>query len=180
MILRPAYAAESTACGSGGSWSPCSLAVPTATQVGVWSTSGPWSPVVDELQPLGIRCCGFPPKPALSCDFASQQFSSLHVVSGTHVPRMCPALTGTACAFSLTTWMQTMGASLLTVSWCSPPHVRTPVQDSRSAHGLLYLAAVRNDSHHLIRRLCRAHRLPAHFVADLPRCYSLLRTSWRR
>jgi hypothetical protein len=41
--------------------------------------------------------------------------------------------------------MQTTGASLLAVSWCIPPHVRTPVQDSLSAHGLLYLAAVRED-----------------------------------
>jgi hypothetical protein len=49
-------------------------------------------------------------------------------------------------------WMQTTGVSLLAVSRCSPQHVRTPTYDSRSAHGLLYLAAVRNDSHHLIRR----------------------------
>ena len=42
-------------------------------------------------------------------------------------------------------WMQTTGASLLAVNRCSPAHVRTLAQDSRSAHGLLYLAAVRDD-----------------------------------
>ena len=64
--------------------------------------------------------------------------------------------------------MQTMGASLLAVSRRSPRRARTPVQDSRSAHGLLYLVAVWNDSHHLIRKLCRAPPLPADFSADLP------------
>jgi hypothetical protein len=34
--------------------------------------------------------------------------------------------------------------------------------------------------HHLIRRLCRAHPLPAYFPADLPRCYSLVRSRRRR
>jgi hypothetical protein len=38
--------------------------------------------------------------------------------------------------------MQTTGASLLAVNRCSPARVRTPAQDSRSAHALLYLAAV--------------------------------------
>jgi hypothetical protein len=33
------------------------------------------SPVVDELQPLVMRNCRFASKPALSCYFASQQFS---------------------------------------------------------------------------------------------------------
>lgn len=33
----------------------------------------------------------FAPKSALSCAFASQQFSSLHVVFGAYVPWMCPA-----------------------------------------------------------------------------------------
>ena len=109
------------------------------------STSGPSSLVVDEPQPLVICCCGFAPKPALSCDFASQQFSSLHVVSGAHVPRMCSALTGAACASSLTTWMQTTGATLLVVKRRSVVRAWMPAQDSRSAHGLLYLAAVRDD-----------------------------------
>jgi hypothetical protein len=42
-----------------------------------------------------------------------------------------------------TTWMQTTGVSLLVVKRCSLPYVRVPAQDSRRAHGLLYLAAVR-------------------------------------
>ena len=32
----------------------------------------------------------------------------------------------------------------------------------------------------LIRRLCHAYPLPAHFAADLPRCYSLMRNRWQR
>ena len=43
----------------------------------------------------------------------------------------------------LTFWMQTTGAALLAVNRCSPARVWMPAQDSRSAHGLLYLAAVR-------------------------------------
>jgi hypothetical protein len=43
-------------------------------------------------------------------------------------------------------WMQTTGARLLAVSRCSSVRVRTHAQDSRSAHGLLYLTAVRDDS----------------------------------
>jgi DNA-binding transcriptional ArsR family regulator len=39
-------------------------------------------------------------------------------------------------------WMQTSGTALLAVERCSPARVRMPAQDSRSAHGLLYLAAV--------------------------------------
>jgi len=38
-----------------------------------------------------------------------------------------------------------MGASLLAVQRGSPVRVRTLAQDSRSAYGLLYLAAVRYD-----------------------------------
>ena len=38
--------------------------------------------------------------------------------------------------------MQTTGASLLAFNQCSSPRVQTHAQDSRSAHGLLYLAAV--------------------------------------
>jgi hypothetical protein len=41
-------------------------------------------------------------------------------------------------------WMQTTGASLLTVNWCSSSRVQMPAQDSRSAHGLLYPTAVRS------------------------------------
>jgi len=41
--------------------------------------------------------------------------------------------------------MQTTGASLVAVNWPSPAHVRTLAQDSRGAHGLLYLAAVLAD-----------------------------------
>jgi hypothetical protein len=50
-----------------------------------------------------------------------------------------------------TTWMQTSGTALLAVERCSLVRVWMAAQDSRSAHGLLYFAAVRNDSHHLIR-----------------------------
>jgi hypothetical protein len=45
----------------------------------------------------------------------------------------------------MTVWMQTTGASLLAVNRCSPARVRTPAQDSRSAHALLHLAAVWDD-----------------------------------
>jgi len=37
-----------------------------------------------------MRSCRFTAKPRLNCDFASRQFSSLHMVSGAHVPWMCP------------------------------------------------------------------------------------------
>jgi hypothetical protein len=33
---------------------------------------------------------------------------------------------------------------------------------------------------HLIRRLCHAHPLPAHFITDLLRCYSLVRIRQHR
>jgi hypothetical protein len=49
--------------------------------------------------------------------------------------------------------MQTSGTALLAVERCSLVRVWMAVQDSRSAHGLLYFAAVRDDRHHLIRRL---------------------------
>lgn len=58
--------------------------------VHVWSVVA----VVDELQPLITRSCCFVPKAALNCGFASQQFSSLHAVSGAHVPWMCPTSMG--------------------------------------------------------------------------------------
>ena len=47
--------------------------------------------------------------------------------------------------FGLTIWMQTTSAVLLAVEWCSLARVRMAAQDSRSAHGLLYLAAVWDD-----------------------------------
>ena len=45
-----------------------------------------------------------------------------------------------------TFWMQTSGTALLAVELCSLVHVWMAAQDSRSVHGLLYLAAVRNDA----------------------------------
>jgi len=41
--------------------------------------------------------------------------------------------------------MQITSAALLAAEWRSVGRQRTPAQDSRSAHGLLYLAAVRDD-----------------------------------
>jgi hypothetical protein len=54
--------------------------------------------------------------------------------------RLCRTL---ALAF----WMQTTGEVLLAVRWCSWARVRMTAQDGRSARGLLYLAAVRDDRH---------------------------------
>ena len=51
----------------------------------------PVLPVVDELHSLVIRSCCSIPKLAVTCVFGSRQFSSSHVVSGAHVPAMCPA-----------------------------------------------------------------------------------------
>lgn len=48
----------------------------------------------DEPQLQVMRSYRFALKPTLSCYFASQQFSSLHVMSGAHVPWMCPASMG--------------------------------------------------------------------------------------
>ncbi len=42
-------------------------------------------------------------------------------------------------------WMQTTGTALLTINRCSIARVWTPAHDGRSAHGLLYPAAVRGD-----------------------------------
>ena len=50
--------------------------------------------------------------------------------------------------------MQNTGAILLAAQRCSLVRMWTPAQDSRSAHGLLYLAAVQDRS-----RLCQAIRL---------------------
>jgi hypothetical protein len=48
--------------------------------------------------------------------------------------------------------MRTTGVTLLAIKRCSLARVRMPAQDSRSAHGLLYLAAVsadwREQEHH--------------------------------
>ena len=71
------------------------------------------------------------------------------------------------CGTAPTIWLQTTGTPLLAVSLCSPAHVRTPVQDSRSTYRLLYLAAVRNDSHHLIRRNLHAPPGPVDMRAYL-------------
>ena len=77
-------------------------------------------------------------------------------------------------------WMQTTGACLFAVERCSPVRVWMAAQDSRSAHGLLYFAAVRDDRHHLIRRLCHVQPLPAHSAADLPKRYSVVCSGWQR
>jgi hypothetical protein len=53
-----------------------------------------------------------------------------------------PRLVHGALAF----WMQTTGTALGVSERRSIVRLRTPAQDSRSAHGLLYLAAVRDDS----------------------------------
>ena len=66
------------------------LAAPTTPQVGAWSTLGPWSPIVDELQPLAIGNYGLTPKPVVTCVSGSQHFSSLHAISHAHVPWLCP------------------------------------------------------------------------------------------
>jgi hypothetical protein len=69
--------------------------------------------------------------------------------------------------------MQTSGTALLAVERRSLVRVRTLAQDNRSAHGLLYFAAVQHDRHHLTRSKIPAvqispwlyHR-PARWVAD--------------
>jgi hypothetical protein len=50
--------------------------------------------VVGELPSLPMRNCCFAPKPAVTCDFGSQWFSSFHAVFGAHVPSMCPRQLG--------------------------------------------------------------------------------------
>ena len=42
-----------------------------------------------------------------------------------------------------TTWMQTIGTVLVAIKQCSPVRMSMPAQGGRSAHRLLYLAAVR-------------------------------------
>src|SRR5215469_15974842 len=68
-----------------------------------------------------------------------------------------PCLDGQSLRFSLTTWMQTMGTALLAVERRSLARVWMAAQGSRSAHGLLYFAAVRGDRHHLDRRGGHVH-----------------------
>jgi hypothetical protein len=47
--------------------------------------------------------------------------------------------------FVAAVWMQTTGTALLVAERRSIGRLRTPAQGSRSVHGLLYLAAVRDD-----------------------------------
>jgi len=75
----------------------------------------------------------------------------------------------------LALWMQTTGASLLAVSRCSSPRVWTLAQDSPSAYGLLYLAAVwadwRGQEHRQGRVDINSASLTApEAVTRLPRC----------
>ena len=71
-------------------------------------------------------------------------------------------------------WMQTMGAALLVVEQCSLVRVWMAAQDSRSAHALLYLAAVQDDRHHLIRSDLRPPSWPAPHSAGLLECWSTI------
>ncbi len=59
---------------------------PFRPQVGAWSMSGLWLPIVDELRPLVTCSCGSTPKLAVTWVFGSQQFSSLHAIFGSCVP----------------------------------------------------------------------------------------------
>jgi hypothetical protein len=59
------------------------------------------------------------------------------------------------------------GTALLAVERCSLVRVWMAALDSRSAQGLLYFAAVRDDRHHLIRRDLRPRWLPARSIIDL-------------
>jgi hypothetical protein len=59
--------------------------------------------------------------------------------------RKWPLTCGAKGTRTLAFWMQTTGACLFAFNRCSSPRVQTPAQDSRSAHGLLYPAAVRDD-----------------------------------
>jgi hypothetical protein len=101
------------------------------------------APVVDEPHVLAIRCCGFVSKPAMTCVFGSRQFSSLHAISGAHVPSMCPARSIWPGRHAV--WMQTTGVTLLAVRRCSLTCTLMLAQGSHSTYGLLYLTAVRSD-----------------------------------
>ena len=48
-------------------------------------------------------------------------------------------------AWGQRTRLQTTGAALVAVKRCRPLRMRMPAQDRRSAHELLYLAAVQNN-----------------------------------
>jgi hypothetical protein len=63
---------DCTTHGSGVSRSRCYLAAPAAPHVCAWSTSGPWSAVVDELHALVVCSCGLTTKLALTCAFSSR------------------------------------------------------------------------------------------------------------
>jgi len=75
--------------------------------------------------------------------------------------------------------MQTSGTALLAVERCSLVRVWMAAQDSRSAYGLLYVAAVRDDRHHLIRRDLQPRPLPVRPVANLFKYSSMMRRKWR-
>ena len=62
--------------------------------------------------------------------------------------------------------------------------VEDPVSSAHVADGTCrasgrYRHDRKSSRHHLIRRLCHAYLLPTHFAADLPKCYSLVRSGWR-
>ena len=83
-------------------------------------------------------------------------------------------------SFGLATWMRTTGACLVVVSQYSPARVQTVAQDSHSAHGLLYHAAVQRSSQSaaMIRRdIQPRHYL--HHVADLLKYPSMTRSRRR-
>jgi hypothetical protein len=77
-------------------------------------------------------------------------------------------------------WMQTSGTALLAAERCSLVRMWMAAQDSRSTHGLLYFAAVRDDRHHLIRSDLQPGPLPAHPDYDQPKYGSTVRSRWRR
>ena len=79
----------------------------------------------------------------------------------------------------MTFWMQTSGASLLAVNRCSPVRVSMPAHDSRSAHRLLYLAAVQHDGHHLTGPQVRIRVAPKAGKRLKDQLRILTRRSWR-
>ncbi len=62
----------------------------------------------------------------------------------------------------LNVWTQTSGTALLTAKRCSLARVPMPAQDSHSAYGLLYLAAVRDNWREQEHRQGRVDSGPAH------------------
>jgi hypothetical protein len=125
--LRRRLAACLTACLDHG---PC------GRLVHVWSAGSPAS----GLSAWELACHA-----RLTTVFAGERLSALPV-DDRHRPSQTMA-TGTQRARCTpeTIWMQTVGTALLAVNRCSPARVWATFQDSRSAHGLLYLAAVRDD-----------------------------------